>query len=416
MLNKFIDFMAKANNCFSAVLGIEEELKRNGFKKLDENEEWDLNPGAYYVIRDDSSIIAFKMPNNVEDLKLKLVLSHTDSPTFKLKENYLVNDVLDVEQYGGAILSSFLDRPLSLAGRVFYSEDKKIKKAFYDLKKIIMIPNVAIHLRKDYNYNVAVDLRPYVGNDFDLDSLIAKELNIQKEAILGRDIFLYNKDRAHIAGVNDELILSPQIDNLECAYASLLSFIEASDDNSINLYGSFNNEEVGSLSTNGASSTFLKDIVERILKDYSLEEKKIILAKSFTISADNAHAIHPNHKELFDLNNAPILGGGIVIKENANLSYTSDAKSKAMLKKIFNDNNVKYQFYANKSDIRGGSTLGRLSLAQLSINSVDIGLAQHAMHSAMEVASIADFNELIKGLKAFYKTNFSKDSDEIVFK
>lgn len=409
MINKFLDFIKEAKNPFYAVNLLEKELEKNGFKKLDEKDYWELTDQKYYVIRDDSSIIAFKMPSNINDLKIKLVLSHTDSPTFKLKENYFKKDVLDVEGYGGMILPSWLDREISLAGRIIYQDKYGLKKAFYDYEKGFVIPNVCIHLKKEFNYNVAIDLRPYVGNNFDLEEDIAKKLNINKEDILGKDLFLYTKDRGKIIGSNDELILAPQIDNLECAYASLLAFLDSNDDNSINLYGAFNNEEVGSLSTNGASSTFLKDVLERILADYSLEEKKMIYAKSFTVSADNAHAMHPNHPELFDELNSPKLGSGIVIKENANLSYTTDALSKAILKKIFNDNRIPYQFYANRSDIRGGSTLGRLSLAQISINSVDIGLAQHAMHSAMETASVKDFDILVSGLKAFYNYDLKKD-------
>ena len=420
---EFLDFISGSLCNYFAVLNIEDILLENGFIKLEEDEEFDLKENKnYYVIRSDSSIIAFKMPKNID--KLKIVLSHTDSPTFKLKENMVKRgsgeyNLLNVEVYGGPILSSWLDRPVSICGRVFYQEKGVVKRGFYDLEKALIISNTPPHLNKELNngfkYNPAVDLMPFIPADFDLEEDIASKLNIKKDQILSRDLFLYNMEEPRLGGVNDELLYSSQIDNLECAYATLKGFLKAFDDDSVLIYGALDNEEVGSLSTNGASSTFLKDIVKRILNNKTKEEQKQILARSFTISADNAHAMHPNHPELFDRDNAPRMGGGIVIKENAGLSYTTSGLTKALFKYVLDKNNIKYQFYANRSDIRGGSTLGRLSLEQLSINSIDIGLAQLAMHSSYEVADAFDLEEMIKAIEAFFNQKYILEKGEYKF-
>ena len=415
-IEKFLDFISCAKCSYFAVSLIEEELLKNDFTPLYEDQKYELEPGKnYYVIRNDSSIIAFKMPTKMDHLKLKIILSHTDSPTYKLKENYLKKtglgyNALNVEPYGGPIHSSWLDRPVSICGRVFFKENNEIDCSLYDLEQKLIIPNTPPHLNKSINdgfkYNPAVDLSPILEEGFDLEEHIANQIGIDKAQIISRDLFLYNSTVTTLGGVNDELIYSAQIDNLECAYGTLEGFMESRDDESILVYGSLDNEEVGSLSTNGASSTFLRDTIYRLLSNYSFEEKAQIFARSFVVSADNAHAINPNHPELFDKDNAPKLHQGVVIKENANLSYTTSGLTKAFLKHIFDKHNVSYQFYANRSDIRGGSTLGRLSLEHLSINSVDIGLAQLAMHSSYEVASVKDYFALVEGTKAFYNTKY----------
>ena len=423
---EFLEFINVAKTPFHAVAGLSNKLEMCGYSRLLESEKWNIELGGkYYVLKNDSSIIAFQVPTDLSDLSFNITASHTDSPTFKVKPNHNVETMaktlgMHLETYGGTIYSSWLDRPLSVAGRVVVKEGDKIVSKLVDINRpLCVIPNVAIHQNRQindgYKYNPAVDMvAMYAQKDsIKLNDLIAKEYNLDKENIYGMELYIYNCYRGTLFGVNNEFVSAPQIDNLECAYLSLLAFLESKNEKSCNVYASFDNEEVGSGSKQGALSTFLHDVLRRVCRSLGIkcEGYDMAIAKSFMVSCDNAHGVHPNQPGLCDKLNSVYLNEGIVVKTNSNLSYTTDAVSQALFTSILSEANVKWQVFANRSDVRGGSTLGHLSLSQVSLDSIDIGLAQLAMHSSSEVAGVADMKMMVEGLKAFYNKHLSKDNN-----
>ena len=421
---KFLNFIKGAKTPFHAVNSIGLNFEENGYKKLLESQKWNLELGGkYYVEKNGSALIAFTLPINLSDLSFNLVASHTDSPTFKVKPNHTVETAahtlgLHLEVYGGTILSSWLDRPLSVAGRVVVKENGKLVTKLVDINRpLCVIPNVAIHQNRTvndgYKYNPASDMIALYGaNKSDkLETIITKEYNLNPEDVCSMELFLYNFERGYLFGSNNEFILAPQIDNLECAYLTHLAMLKAENSESVNVYCAFDNEEVGSGSKQGALSTFLHDTLTRIVSSLGLtnEDLLVALAKSFMVSCDNAHATHPNQPQLCDSLNRVYMNEGIVIKTNANLAYTTDAVSHAVFTSILKENDVKFQVFANRSDVRGGSTLGHLASEKVSIDSIDIGLAQLAMHSSNEVCGVYDINLMVKGITAFLNKHITKD-------
>lgn len=420
-LQKLFNFIEESPTCFHAVANLEKNMEEAGFSRLEEKNKWDIQKGGkYYVSRNESSIIAFIIPKKeAKDMKgFHMVAAHSDSPCFKLKE--IPEGTLDtaylkwnVEKYGGMILSTWLDRPLSVAGRVVYKAKAGMKSGLVNIDKdAAIIPNVAIHMNRDMNkgveYNPQIDMQPLVGTadaKGEYLELLAKEAGIEKEDILGTDLFLYNRDKCHVIGLDEAFIAGPRLDDLECAYAGMQALMKEESEEYINLCAVFDNEEVGSGTKQGADSTFLKDVLVRICTKLGMDEEgyRCMLADSFLISADNAHALHPNHPEKADAANRPILNGGIVIKYHGSQRYATDAYSSAIMKDICHQAKVPYQIYANRSDIVGGSTLGNISTAQVSVNTVDIGLPQLAMHSAMETAGAKDIVYLLEALQTFYR-------------
>ncbi|MBF1011144.1 MAG: M18 family aminopeptidase, partial [Lachnoanaerobaculum sp.] len=382
--------------------------------------------GKYYTKRNSSSLIAFDIANG--DYHFQISAAHSDSPTFKLKDRPIIESngylKLNVEAYGGMIDATWLDKPLTLAGRVMVDTGCGIEtRLLFIDKDLLIIPNVPIHFNREINkgfaFNNQVDMLPVfsAGNlsEADFDKMLAKELGVKPEAILAKDLYLVNRQKATVIGYDNELISSGRLDDLECVYTSLLGFIEAMNNDHINVFAVFDNEEVGSVTKQGAMSTFLVSTLNRINKALgkSDEDYYRAIAKSMLISCDNAHAIHPNHPELFDVKNRPVLNKGIAIKESANQKYTTDAFSRAVLKKILDKNNIPYQTFANRSDIIGGSTLGNLSNTAVSMNAVDIGLPQLAMHSAYETAGAKDVEYAIEALRAFFETNIDIKDDKV---
>lgn len=415
-VQELINFIAKSKSMFHAANEICEILSKNGFMGLNEAEYFNLKKGGkYFVRRNDGSVIAFKVPNNEQIKGFSLVASHLDSPSFKIKPNgkMIVSDytLLNTEVYGGPILSTWFDRELGIAGRVFYKNNETIESKLIDLDESVVIPNIAIHLNRSvnngYEFNPQVDTLPIFGcqEASDLKEIIATKLGINKEELLSSDLFLYPKETGKIIGANSEYFISPKIDNLECAYTSLQAFIKAENNEKVIVYASFNHEEVGSSSNHGAGSTFLEDTLRRIANSYNKDYEfyLMMLANSMIVSADNAHAVHHAAISKADPTNQVFMNKGIVIKNAANLSYTTDAKSASLFKKILIENKIPFQDYTNRSNLRGGGTLGSISLSHLSINSIDIGLAQLAMHSAVETAGCEDIEYMIKGLIAFYQ-------------
>ena len=424
--NKFLEFINEAKTPFHAVSGLASRLENAGFKRLLEKDIYNVELGGkYYVTRNDSSIIAFTVPTDTSNISFNIAASHTDSPTFKVKPNHTVETAaktlgMHLETYGGTIYSSWLDRPLSVAGRVVVKEGNTFVTKLVDVNRpLCVIPNVAIHQNRTvndgYKFNPAVDMVALYGakGGVKLNELVAKECCLELDKVISMELYLYNYHRGCHFGGDNEYVLAPQIDNLECAYLSLEAFINSSNDRSINVYASFDNEEVGSGSKQGALSTFLYDTLTRCYDSLGLNEHefKAALAKSMMISCDNAHATHPNQPGLCDPLNRVYMNEGIVVKNNANLSYTTDAISQAVFTSILDEVEVKWQVFANRSDLRGGSTLGHLSLSQVSIDSIDIGLPQLAMHSSSEVAAVKDMEYMVNGLKAFYNKHLDRDNN-----
>ena len=426
ILRDLMDFLDSSVTMFHAINECEKVLQRSGFTYLPENEKWNINKGKYYTKRNSSSLIAFDIAEG--DYHFQISAAHSDSPTFKLKDRPVIEAngylKLNVEGYGGMINSTWLDKPLTLAGRVMVNTDKGIEtKLLHIDRDLLIIPNVPIHFNREINkgfaFNNQVDMLPIfsAGNlkEADFDNMIAKELGIEPEAILAKDLYLVNRQKASIIGFDNELISSGRLDDLECVYTSLRGFVEAENKNHINVFAVFDNEEVGSVTKQGAMSTFLASTLDRVntALEKSKEEYYRAIAKSILISCDNAHAVHPNHPELFDVKNRPVLNQGIAIKESANQKYTTDAFSRAILKKILEKKNIPYQTFANRSDIAGGSTLGNLSNTVVSMNAVDIGLPQLAMHSAYETAGAKDVGYAFETLKAFFEANIDIKDDKV---
>ena len=426
ILKDLMDFLDSSVTMFHAINECEKVLQRSGFTYLPENEKWNINKGKYYTKRNSSSLIAFDIAEG--DYHFQISAAHSDSPTFKLKDRPIIEAngylKLNVEGYGGMINATWLDKPLTLAGRVMVNTDKGIETRLLHIDRdLLIIPNVPIHFNREINkgfaFNNQVDMLPILsaGNlkEDDFDNMIAKELGIEPEAILAKDLYLVNRQKAAIIGFDNELISSGRLDDLECVYTSLRGFVEAENKNHINVFAVFDNEEVGSVTKQGAMSTFLASTLDRLntALGKSKEEYYRAIAKSMLISCDNAHAVHPNHPELFDVKNRPVLNQGIAIKESANQKYTTDAFSRAILKKILEKKNIPYQTFANRSDIAGGSTLGNLSNTVVSMNAVDIGLPQLAMHSAYETAGAKDVGYAFETLKAFFEANIDIKDDKV---
>lgn len=418
MTEQLLAFIEKSVSCFHAVEVIRQELEKAGFVQLKENEEWSLAMGGkYYVIRNGSSIAAITLPSERMN-GFHMVAAHSDSPTFKIKESpeMTVEEQyvkLNTEKYGGMIMSTWLDRPLSVAGRVVVKEGEGFCSKLVNIDKdLLMIPNVAIHMNRDMNkgveYNPQVDMLPLysgIAKKGSFQDEVAKAAGVKKEDILGSDLFLYVREKGRVFGADGEFICAPKLDDLECAFGAVQSIINAGNGiEYADIAVIFDNEEVGSGTKQGADSDFLSDILTRVKESFSENDGWLcrMLANSFMISADNAHAVHPNHPEKADPTNRPFLNGGIVIKYHGGQKYTTDGISAAVMKELCKKAGVPFQTYANRSDILGGSTLGNISATHVSVDTVDIGLAQLAMHSAYETAGAEDIGYLIKALTVFF--------------
>ena len=408
---KLLKFIQKSPTAFQAVDEMKKRLEKEDYKELKEEKHWELTPGGnYYVTRNNSALIAFSIPKKPA-WKFHIMASHSDSPALKIKENpemevekaYIK---LNVERYGGMLLAPWFDRPLSVAGRLIVRKDGEIQEKLVTVDKdLLVIPNLAIHMNREvndgYKYNVQKDMLPLYSNYDGKGSFmkqIAAAADVEEKDILGHDLFLYDRTAGTIWGAEEEFISAPRLDDIECAFASLEGFLCGGHKKSIAVHCVLDNEEVGSSTKQGAASTFLKDTLKRINMGLGRTEEEylVTLAESFMVSADNAHALHPNHTDKTDPVNRPVLNGGIVIKYNANQKYCTDGVSAAIFKDICDKAEVPYQTFVNRSDMAGGSTLGNISNTQVPMKTVDIGLAQLAMHSVYETAGTKDTEYLAK--------------------
>ena len=425
--NDILNLIDKSPTAFHVVENAKSILDSQGFTGLKESEVWKLEEGGkYYVTRNDSSIIAFMIPN--KDYKgFRIIASHSDSPCPKLKEDYEMDKCgyvrLNVEKYGGMLLAPWFDRPLSVAGRILVrdeSEASGIKSVLVNLDKdIAVIPSLAIHMNRDantgYSYSFQKDMLPIVSASGDsakdkknsIMSLVAEASGVEENSILGNDLFLYIREKGKVWGTSDEFIGSARLDDQECVWCTLDGFIDSmKNENSeyVKMICVFDNEEVGSRTKQGADSNLLENLISRINDNLgrSREDYYTAYANSFMISADNAHALHPAHSDKYDPVQSPKMNEGIVLKFSARQSYTTDAVSAAFVKKLCEDESVPYQIFVNHSDQPGGSTLGNISNSHVSINTADIGLPQLAMHSAYETAGVEDIDSLRSFSKAFF--------------
>lgn len=402
-------FLDVSHSVFHAVDYLARELEEAGYTRLSEGKGWELVPGGkYYVVRGGAAVLAFRIPQG--DIRgFMMSAAHSDRPTFKVKENFESAGAYTrmlVERYGGMLIAPWLDRPLSIAGRVMVQTPQGVTSKLVDIDKdLLLIPNVAIHMNRaandGYKFNPAVDTLPLIGGK---DAKGKLQQLLEAEAggkILGHDLFLYVRQKSTLWGLEEEFISSAALDDLECAWGCTQGFLKAEDSHSIPVLCVFDSEEVGSSSVQGAASDLLESVLLRICGSLKLDIYPL-LANSFMVSADNAHALHPNHPELADSANAPLLGGGIVLKFNAAQRYCTDGMAAALLRQVCQEVDVNVQTYCNRADLPGGSTLGNISLGHVSIPTADIGLPQLAMHSSYETAAVADALALEKAMTAYY--------------
>lgn len=424
---ELFQFLDQSPNAFFAVKNFSKKLDQNNFEHLYEGEHWQLKTGhSYYVTRNDSAMIAFKLPEG-ECRGFQITASHCDSPVFKIKTNaeITVDDAyvkLNVEKYGGMLCAPWFDRPLSIAGRVIVKTDNGIETKLINIDRdLLMIPNLAIHMNRQandgYKYNAQIDMEPLFCEKGEEKNaflkLIAEEAGVNPDNILDTDLFLYNRMKATTYGLNNEFIASGRLDDLQCAYSCMTGLIQSDPHHAIALNAVFDNEEVGSGTKQGALSTFLEDVMHRIYASLDKSEEDFLtdLQSSFMISADNAHSVHPNHADKADPTNRPYMNKGIVIKYSANQKYTTDGVAGALMRTICEKAGVPYQTFTNRSDMIGGSTLGNLSQLHISLNTVDIGLPQLAMHSPYETAGAKDTAYLIKAAEVHFSSSVEGKGD-----
>ena len=417
-IRALMDFLDASRSVYHTVAYISEILDQAGYTHLPEGDDWTLEDGGkYYITRNMSTVIAFRIPHG-EPAGFLLSASHSDRPRFKIKENGELESKyirLSTERYGGMLMAPWLDRPLSVAGRVMVETPTGVKMKLVDIDKDLMIiPNVAIHMNRKINdgyaYNPATDTIPLLG-DRDVKGMFGRMIADQAQGrILGHDLFLYLRQKSTVWGIEQEFISSQALDDLQCAWACLQGFLNASESGSVPMYCLFDSEEVGSRSVSGADSTMLTSTMNRIAR-YLDANLARMMSQSFLVSADNAHAIHPNHPELADPNNAPVMNGGIVVKFNASQRYTTDAVAAAVFRSVCNRAGVPTQTNYNRPDIPGGSTLGYVSLTHVSVPTADIGLAQQAMHSCYETAGVQDSLYLETAMTTYFSSTLTGTGD-----
>ena len=423
---KLLTFLENSPTSFHAVENMAARLRGEGFEELKEADCWSIEAGGrYFVTRNMSSLIAFQVPCR-DFTGFQIISSHSDSPTFKIKENpemkvegHYVK--LNVEKYGGMLCAPWFDRPLSIAGRLVVRTADGLQTKLVNVDRdLVMIPNLAIHMNRQVNdgyaYNAQSDMLPLYGGEAAAGTLmktIAQSAGVAEEDILGHDLYLYNRMKGSVWGAGEEFFSCGRIDDLQCAFGSLEGFLAGGNAHSVSVHAVLDNEEVGSTTKQGAASTFLLDTLKRLNTALGRTEEQYLtaLASSFMVSADNAHGVHPNYADKADPTNRPYLNGGIVIKFNANQKYTTDAVSAAVFRSICEKACVPVQTFTNRSDMAGGSTLGNISNTHVALNTADIGLPELAMHSPYETGGVLDTEYLIRAAKEFFSTGLKADGD-----
>jgi aspartyl aminopeptidase len=422
---KLLDFIDRSPTAWHACANLISRLREEDYTELRETEPWEFHPGGkYYVCRNGSSMIAFRVPEG-EFPGFLMMAAHVDSPLFRLRGNpdspsAGVYTRLSVERYGSMLCAPWLDRPLSVAGRVTVREGGKLVTKLVNIEHdLALIPNLAIHMDRTANdgkkYDIKVDMLPLFGSEKAagrMEAIAAEAAGVAPEDLVSSDLYLYPRTPGVCFGADEEYIAAPRLDDLQCAFGCLEGFLAAQPGKNAPLLCLFDNEEVGSTTKQGANSDFLVDVLWRICEALGRDFYRSVSA-SFMASADNAHAIHPNHPEYADSQDRPVINGGIVIKHHANQKYTTDAVSEAVFAEICRRAGVPVQHYSNRADLRGGTTLGNISTSHVSVDSVDIGLAQLAMHSCYETAGAADTDYLIRAARAYYESGFQRTAEGI---
>ncbi len=427
---ELLDFIEKSPTAWHAADNAVKMLEEAGYRRLPEERDWALRaPGKYYVVRSGSAVIALNLPEKADGFLI--MAAHDDSPCFRVKaageEKTLgLYSRLAVERYGGMLCSTWMDKPLSVAGRVAVRTEDGVEMRLVNIDRdLLMIPNLAIHMDRSANegknFNANVDMIPLLGGadgKTGLKALLAEALDVREEDIIGHELNLYPRTPGTVWGAGNEFIAAPRLDDLQCAYGCLKGFLQAEKPKKATVLCIFDNEEVGSGTRQGAGASFLEDVLFRVWAALGRGEAQFraALANSFMVSADNAHAVHPNHPEFADRNERPVMNGGIVIKYSASMSYTTDGFSAAVFSELCRRAEVPVQTYSNRPDLRGGSTLGHISLAHVSVPTLDIGLAQLAMHSSYETAGAKDTEYLVRAARAFYESDYRVNGERISLK
>ena len=419
---RLLDFIRSCPSVYHVIERLRGMLAQAGYVQLRENAPWQLAPGGkYYVVRGGTSVAAFRVPAEAKPTGFRIAAAHSDSPAFKLKPNaelcsggYLR---LNTEPYGGMLMHGWLDRPLSVAGRLLVRTESGVETRIVDLDRdVLVIPSLAVHMDRSANdgrkYLANVDTLPLLGGEDALGSLrtlLAEAAGVCEEDIIDGDLFVYCRERGTLVGTQEDYVLSPRLDDLACVWGCVRGFLDSADTASIPVCCIFDNEEVGSATRQGAGSAFLRDTLRRVTLALGGDEQayQAMLADSFMVSADNAHAVHPNHPEYADAENCPRMNGGVVIKYNAARRYATDGASAALLREVCRAAEVPVQVYANRSDLPGGSTLGSIAETMLPVRTVDIGLAQLAMHSAVETMGSRDPVLLVRAMTAYFNSQLS---------
>ncbi|MBE6914954.1 MAG: M18 family aminopeptidase [Ruminococcaceae bacterium] len=419
---RLLEFIRSCPSVYHTVERLRAMLEQAGYARLRENAPWQLAPGGkYYVVRGGASIAAFRVPSRGAPARFRIAAAHSDSPAFKLKPNAELCGGgyvrVNTEPYGGMLMHGWLDRPLSVAGRVLVRTDEGVAARVADVgRDILVIPSLAVHMDRSANdgrkYLANVDTLPLLGGKDragGLHALIAEAAGVCEQDIVDADLFVYCREPGGLVGAEEDYILSPRLDDLECVWGCVRGFLDSAETPDIPVCCIFDNEEVGSATRQGAGSAFLRDTLRRVALALGSDEQafQAMLADSFMVSADNAHAVHPNHPEYADSENCPRMNGGVVIKYNAARRYATDGVSAALFREVCRAADVPVQVYANRSDLPGGSTLGSIAETMLPVRTVDIGMAQLAMHSAVETAGSRDPELLVRAMTAYYAAELS---------
>lgn len=423
-MQDLLTFLDRSPSRYHAVENLRLELEAAGYARLEEGRAWTLAPGGrYYVVRNGSALAAFRIPRR-EGAGFMISASHSDSPTFRVKEHAELEGPdgylrLNVEGYGGMLCAPWLDRPLTVAGRVLVSTDGGIEpRLVYVDRDLLLIPNVAIHMNREantgYKYDPKCDMAPLMGLGAEkgtFRSLAAQAAGCAPEDILGTDLTLCLRQKGLVWGEKGEFLSAPRLDDLQCAWGCFRGFLEAGESAAVPVYALLDNEEVGSLTRQGADGTLLSDVVERVCAALG-RDRAAAVANSFMVSADNAHAVHPNHPEYHDATHRPAMNAGLVIKHG--VRYATDGAAQAVFTALCRRAGVPVQHFSNRSDLAGGSTLGNISNAHVSVNTVDIGLAQLAMHSCFETAGVRDAGYLVQAMTAFYAASYREEAGRMI--
>ncbi|MCI9403527.1 MAG: M18 family aminopeptidase [Oscillospiraceae bacterium] len=419
-MKDLLTFIAESPSRFHAVDNLGRELEEAGYTRLSEARTWALETGGkYYVTRNGSALIAFRIPK-ADFTGFMISASHSDAPTFHIKENAQMKGPesyvrINTEGYGGMLCAPWLDRPLTVAGRVLVKAGEAIEtRLVYVDRDLLLIPNVAIHMNRDVNtgmkFDKKTDVIPLMGmgeEEGAFRAILAQTAGCEPEDILGTDLYLCLRQKGLVWGAEEEFISAPRLDDLQCAYGCFRGFLKASGSGSVPLYALLDNEEVGSRTKQGADGTFLEDVIGRICAALG-RDRATAVANSFMVSADNAHAVHPNHPEYHDATHRPMMNGGVVIKQG--VRYATDGAAQAVFTALCRKAGVPVQHFFNRSDLAGGGTLGLIANAHVSMNTVDIGLAQLAMHSCFETAGSKDTDYLIEAMAVFYSASFWEEN------